>query len=401
MKRIMAANRVFLLSVFGTDILLIILMLMNVGDIYVLQFLTEVFMVLPALLYVGCIRKKSIPGYVGMKKLRFKTILVLCLEAFCVTQISTFVNILSQLVFPNNISGSVGEMIAGKPFLIILLIVAIEPALCEEYVFRGVLYQGYRKNGIWTAAIVSAACFSLMHMDFNQMSYAFVIGIVFALTNEAVGTISASMVIHFLFNAVSVVEMYAVKFIGKYMRTIFMNAREEGKTNIISNITDQLGLTEQELESEQWFEIFISKTGENVSMKQLLPKAAFWCVLGIVGCFWCIYYLAKDAGRLEYLKSALFRRKKITEENLTTFATENDVVNRFEEKKAQQKVGFSFLTPALVITACICLLISILNFTENAKTAAVCTGVSFVFCVIYTLVWLLIYLPKIQRNEWD
>ena len=42
--------------------------------------------------------------------------------------------------------------------------------------------------------------FGLMHLNFNQFSYGFALGVIFAAVVEASGSIYASMVIHFLIN---------------------------------------------------------------------------------------------------------------------------------------------------------------------------------------------------------
>ena len=50
------------------------------------------------------------------------------------------------------------------------------------------------------AALMSGLIFGLMHLNFNQFSYGFVLGVIFAAVVEASGSIYASMAIHFLIN---------------------------------------------------------------------------------------------------------------------------------------------------------------------------------------------------------
>ena len=47
---------------------------------------------------------------------------------------------------------------------------------------------------------MSGLIFGLMHLNFNQFSYGFVLGVIFAAVVEASGSIYASMAIHFLIN---------------------------------------------------------------------------------------------------------------------------------------------------------------------------------------------------------
>lgn len=110
-----------------------------------------------------------------------------------------FLNLVSSLLF-GNATESITEGLAGQPVLLNLLFLAILPSYVEEYVFRGVLFQGYRRQGFWKAVLVSALFFGLLHLNFNQFSYGFALGIVFALVAEASGSMYASILIHFMIN---------------------------------------------------------------------------------------------------------------------------------------------------------------------------------------------------------
>ena len=92
---------------------------------------------------------------------------------------------------------SVQELIA-YPFVVQLLIIAVLPACVEEFVFRGLIYHSYRKNGILGAAVLSGLVFGLMHLNINQLSYAAVMGIIFALLVEATGSMYSSMLAHYI-----------------------------------------------------------------------------------------------------------------------------------------------------------------------------------------------------------
>ena len=89
-----------------------------------------------------------------------------------------------------------------------LLLLAVLPALVEEYVFRGLIFLGYKKRNPLKAVLLSAVLFGFMHLNINQFSYAFVLGIVLALLVYATGSIIPGILVHFTINGYSVVVSY-------------------------------------------------------------------------------------------------------------------------------------------------------------------------------------------------
>lgn len=119
----------------------------------------------------------------------------------------TVVNMISQL-FVSNAANQIGVALAGTPAWLIILVVGIWGPMNEEFLYRGIFYQSYRKTGrILAAMIMSAFLFGLMHLNFNQMSYAFVVGILGVLLVEATGNIASTMIFHGCINTSSAVLM--------------------------------------------------------------------------------------------------------------------------------------------------------------------------------------------------
>ena len=126
---------------------------------------------------------------------------LLCLVGIMILSMPllSFLNLFSSLFVPNAAAGLATQM-AGGPGWLNILFLAVIPAFSEEFVFRGVFFHGYRSHGFWKAALISGLIFGLMHLNFNQFSYGFALGVIFAAVVEASGSIYASMVIHFLIN---------------------------------------------------------------------------------------------------------------------------------------------------------------------------------------------------------
>ena len=170
--------------------------------------LSQAIVLLPALIYVA-IHKINIIACMPYRRLRISDGLLSLLFGYALVPTMLFVSNLTSLFSTNYVQDSVQELIA-YPFVVQLLIIAVLPACVEEFVFRGLIYHSYRKNGILGAAVLSGLVFGLMHLNINQLSYALLMGIVFALLVEVTGSMYSSMLAHFAANSYSVILMQLV-----------------------------------------------------------------------------------------------------------------------------------------------------------------------------------------------
>ena len=113
--------------------------------------------------------------------------------------IAEYVNAVSMIFFHNYVTDSLGTIRINLAYGV--LVFALAPALVEELLFRGYIFQ--RLGNGWKAIIISSLLFSLGHMNFNQMSYAFVVGFLFAIVFSVTGNLTYTLGIHCLFNLYS------------------------------------------------------------------------------------------------------------------------------------------------------------------------------------------------------
>ncbi|MBI2922129.1 MAG: CPBP family intramembrane metalloprotease [Planctomycetes bacterium] len=93
------------------------------------------------------------------------------------------------------------------PALRILAIVAVTVAapVAEEILFRGVLFRGLRfRWGFVPAMVVSAAVFSLAHLDLDHAGAIFMLGLVLAFVTAESESLYPGMVLHAIVNSVAV-----------------------------------------------------------------------------------------------------------------------------------------------------------------------------------------------------
>ncbi len=102
-----------------------------------------------------------------------------------------------------------------KPNLLLLLanilLIAVVAPIIEETLFRGILFAGLRNYfGIWTAIIISAAVFSLLHFELVGFVPRFALGIGLGYLYVKSGSIYPSMGLHSLNNLLAVLVISAV-----------------------------------------------------------------------------------------------------------------------------------------------------------------------------------------------
>ena len=97
-------------------------------------------------------------------------------------------------------------------FMLTFIAVAIIPALVEEFACRGIILGSIRKYSDSFAVLTSAIVFGILHSNFQQIPFAFLVGLILGYVTVKTNSIWTAVAIHCFNNAVSVIFDYA--FIG-------------------------------------------------------------------------------------------------------------------------------------------------------------------------------------------
>lgn len=119
-----------------------------------------------------------------IRRVRPKTVLFAFLVILCSYPIVALLNLISMFFVENAVAGTAVELY-NHGFIVSMLVMALCPAIGEEFLMRGVIYRSYRKKSPVLALILSAVIFGLLHMNFNQMPYAIYLGVIMVLMMEA------------------------------------------------------------------------------------------------------------------------------------------------------------------------------------------------------------------------
>ena len=169
------------------------------------------------LIYNKVNKIKTMPATTLYKRINIWQILTVMVMSVCslflfLPTINMFDTFIRQIGYSNN--GSLPFSINSWHSLVVALVVlALLPAVCEEMVFRGVIFNGFKNTvGVKKAVIFSALCFAIMHMSLQQTLYPFILGIILALIVYYTGSIKASILAHFINNAIVVITNFVASF---------------------------------------------------------------------------------------------------------------------------------------------------------------------------------------------
>ena len=84
--------------------------------------------------------------------------------------------------------------------LYLILAYAALPAVCEEFLFRGIVCHEYERGGVTRAVALSSLFFGLLHFNLRNLPVYIFAGVILALTTYAARSLIAAMIAHFLYN---------------------------------------------------------------------------------------------------------------------------------------------------------------------------------------------------------
>ena len=189
---------------------------LDLDNIWIQEVIIETMLLLPAILGLTIKRGEiSIGERIGLKRIKPLTILLIIVYSILMIPIGGFANGVSMIFSENVVDANIGWIIGNNVWVISLFYGVVGP-FCEELVFRGIIYKGYRMDGGRRGALIlSSLMFGLMHMNANQAVYAFVLGVVLALIYEATGSLWASFLCHFIFNLKTTISIFLLNYIDE------------------------------------------------------------------------------------------------------------------------------------------------------------------------------------------
>lgn len=200
--------------------------------------ISQLIILLPALV-VYIFANKNGEIIVPFKKIKLVNVLLMVIFTWLIGPLTIVANLFSQFFTKNEVVGISSE-VTGMPIWLMVLVIGIVGPANEEFVFRGIIYRGLsiRSHRYIASAILSGLFFGLMHMNFNQFCYAFVLGIIFAFINEVLDSTWPSFICHAVINTQNVLLVYVTNWIlSEYAGTNLSEAyTTQGQTTQMKGI---------------------------------------------------------------------------------------------------------------------------------------------------------------------
>ncbi|WP_297637185.1 type II CAAX endopeptidase family protein [uncultured Clostridium sp.] len=191
------------ISILGSIICGRIFPVIGITDVRIILFLNHtLFFLIPAIIYV-ILTKQSFKQVFKLNRMSVKNIFLVILLGFvCVPLMNSF-GIISSIFFENTIQSFMGNILE-TPYIILLLLIAVMPAITEEITLRGVVLSGYDEKSKLKAALMSGVLFGIFHLNAHQFLYTMALGFILAYAVRVTGSIYASMIMHFILNGTSI-----------------------------------------------------------------------------------------------------------------------------------------------------------------------------------------------------
>ena len=170
-----------------------------------------------------------------MHKIHIGSFFLVILLAFTIRPVAGFITMIANLFFQDVTTNTMTQKVMQSLGLSVFT-TAFLPGLVEEILFRGVLYSRLRKANPIKGILLSALLFGIAHMNFQQFSYAFFLGIVFGCLLEATDSISATITAHMIFNGSSILLTYAISKVSLFGVNNLDTANTVTVSSIIASI---------------------------------------------------------------------------------------------------------------------------------------------------------------------
>ncbi len=108
-------------------------------------------------------------------------------------------------------SGDSMSTLESANVLYVVFALCIVPAVCEEFVFRGVILSEYSPYGPATAIVISSMTFAMAHFSFDELPTRFFCGVILAASLYMTKSLLAPIILHIANNLASVYLLPYIK----------------------------------------------------------------------------------------------------------------------------------------------------------------------------------------------
>ncbi|HEY9062332.1 MAG TPA: type II CAAX endopeptidase family protein [Pseudobacteroides sp.] len=197
---------IFLGAIFGGDL--------GTDNFIIIMLVTQYIVILGPVFSYILIGKLSIKDVLRLNNPGLIPLVIITLATIPASFVGNALNML--IIYPLSLLGKLPEAPIPVPqslndVLVMIIVIAVSPGICEEILNRGIFLKAYEKRGTYKAIVISGIFFGLFHFDMQNLLGPIFLGILFAYYVIRTNSIFSSMLAHFLNNAYAVIIMYIAR----------------------------------------------------------------------------------------------------------------------------------------------------------------------------------------------
>ncbi len=171
---------------------------------YITVFQDFLLILIPLIAYF-IITKTKPADFIPHKRLSFKNACYVILITFFSLPVLLVIANIAALFFEDTANDTITQLLTEMDMTTAFFSMAIMPAIFEESLCRGVVMSNYKTASPIVMYVISGLFFGIIHLNFQQMSYAVAAGILFALFVNYTNSIYSSMLAHLFINGYQVI----------------------------------------------------------------------------------------------------------------------------------------------------------------------------------------------------
>lgn len=152
-------------------------------------------------------KKKTLNIFAKPKPI--KLLIYVCVALITFILLYPIVTVCDSLLYKIGITPNIiPYTLTKKNYFISILSLVILPAVCEELLFRGIIYNGLKKHGKTFSIILTGLMFSIFHMSLTQTVYPLLMGILLSVIMFYENNIYYCITVHLISNFTSLTLSY-------------------------------------------------------------------------------------------------------------------------------------------------------------------------------------------------
>ncbi|PKM69054.1 MAG: hypothetical protein CVU95_00250 [Firmicutes bacterium HGW-Firmicutes-2] len=160
------------------------------------------------------VTKSPIKPTLHLRRIRLLDALICIGIAWSIMPSLSVINVFSQFFVRNQIQDTLLAVL-DYPYLFVIILTSVFPAVFEELLTRSLIISNYRKETVLVTCMISGLFFGFIHLNINQFLYAIVMGALMCYVVLITESVYSAIIIHFTINASSTTMLYVSNMIIK------------------------------------------------------------------------------------------------------------------------------------------------------------------------------------------